>query len=82
MGYILFLPYTFGLIVSNLLIDLLKAQNKKRASANFGSILNNSEEKVHWLFEKQFLYNQGDRHLLKIFTHVNQNRIEKIKDKN
>lgn len=69
MGYILFLPYTFGILIANLLIEYLKKihmiKAKKALDKLINELNNNNETCIDYL-EKQYYYYGGDKYIIKL----------------
>ncbi|SHI31586.1 hypothetical protein [Clostridium intestinale] len=70
-GYILFLPYTLGAVISNFTIEILKKYYTKKASNTLDEIIYLREknlivqERIS-LLEKQYIFWGGDKYLLKV----------------
>jgi hypothetical protein len=71
MGYILFLPYTLGAVISNLTIEFLKKNYSKKAMYALDRIIDLKsnglvEQEEICRNERQYFFWGGDKHLLKI----------------
>ncbi len=77
--YLLFLPYTFGIIVSELIMDLKKRRNTRNVDIILERIIELKLKKLDILIDnhlKKYLYYGGDKKVYEIS--INQIEIEKI----
>jgi hypothetical protein len=73
LAYILILPYTLGLLISNFIIDKLQNFYKKKAEQSFNNLLeaihNTDLKKQHIEFLK-YDYYDGDKNLINLIKHL------------
>ncbi len=79
--YLLLLPYTFGIIVANIVIDFMKRKNVKSINESFQIISNYNQNKDYFDYNKdynfkRYLYYGGDK--WKIEISAKQLELEKI----
>lgn len=62
--YLLLLPYTFGILVANLVIDFVKRKNMKYANESLNNIHEIKSNNFDYAFEyymKRYLYHGGEK---------------------
>ncbi|QSX04787.1 hypothetical protein JYG23_08710 [Sedimentibacter sp. zth1] len=68
--YLLLLPYTFGILVSGLIIDIKKNMNVKKADKAFEVIMTHKWLEIDYYLKKYYYYG-GDKSKMQMFEQIN-----------